>query len=72
MVRAAWPDRTKARLITWLTNNLARLRGQIHTVGAEMWDTDVTAIREVVPRAMLVIDRFPGAQHSRDSADTLR
>jgi transposase len=37
-----------------------------------MWDAYVTAVREVLPHATIVIDRFHVAKHYRDGADTLR
>jgi transposase len=37
-----------------------------------MWEGYVTAVREVLPRAALLIDRFQVARHYRDCADTLR
>jgi transposase len=36
------------------------------------WEGYVTAVREVLPRVALVIDRFHVACHYRDCADTLR
>jgi len=66
------PDRTKATLVTWLTTIPAPLRRQIRTVCADMWDAYVTAVREVLRHAILVIDRFHVAKHYRDGADTLR
>ena len=72
IVLAALPDRTKATLVTWLTNMPARLRDQIQTVCTDMWDAYVTAVREVMPHTTIVIDRFHVAKHYRDGADTLR
>jgi transposase len=72
IVLAILPDRTKATLVTWLTTIPAPLRRQIRTVCTDMWDAYVTAVREVLPHAAIVIDRFHVAKHYRDGADTLR
>lgn len=72
IVLALLPDRTKATLVTWLTTIPAPLRRQIRTVCTDMWDAYVTAVREVLPHAAIVIDRFHVAKHYRDGADTLR
>jgi transposase len=47
-------------------------RTQIRTVCTEMWDAYVTAVREVLPHAAIVIDRVHVAKHYRDGANTLR
>src|SRR5215813_7991886 len=72
IVLAVLPDRTKATLVTWLTTIPMQLRGQIQTVCTDMWDAYVTSVREVLPHATIVIDRFHVAQHYRDGAETLR
>jgi transposase len=72
IVLAVLPDRTKATLVTWLTNMPARLRDPIQTVCTDLWDAYVTAVREVMPHTTIVIDRFHVAKHYRDGADTLR
>jgi transposase len=72
IVLAVLPDRSKATLVTWLTTIPVALRRRIRTVCTDMWDAYVTAVREVLPHAAIVIDRFHVAQHYRDSADTLR
>jgi transposase len=72
IVLAVLPDRTKATLVTWLTTIPAPRRRQIRTVCTDMWDAYVTAVREVLPHAAIVIDRFHVAKHYRDGTDTLR
>ena len=72
IVLAVLPDRTKVTLVTWLTTIPAPRRRQIRTVCTDMWDAYVTAVREVLRHATIVIDRFHVAKHDRDGADTLR
>src|SRR5947199_9557627 len=72
IVLAVLPERTKATLVTWLTTIPAPLRGQIRTVCTDMRDAYVTAVREVLRHATIVIDRFHVAKHYCDGADTSR
>jgi len=72
IVLAVLPERTKATLVTWLTTIPAPLRRQIRTVCTDMRDAYVTAVREVLRHATIVIDRFHVAKHYCDGADTSR
>ena len=72
IVLAVLPDRTKATLVTWLTTIPVARRRRIRTVCTDMWDAYVAAVREALPHAAIVIDRFHVAKHSRAGADTLR
>jgi len=69
---AVLPDRRKETLNTWLQSLPTVRRHQLRTVCTDMWEGYVTAIREVLPRVALVIDRFHVARQYRDCADTLR
>jgi len=69
---AVLPDRTKATVCTWLKTIPAVTRRHIRTVCTDMWEAYVAAVREILPHATIVIDRFHVAQHYRDGADTLR
>lgn len=69
---AVLPDRTKETLRAWLQSMPTTLRHKLRTVCTDMWEGYVVAIREVLPRVALVIDRFHVACHYRDCADTLR
>jgi transposase len=69
---AVLPDRRKETLNTWLQSLPTLRRHQLRTVCTDMWEGYVTAIREVLPRVALVIDRFHVARQYRDCADTLR
>lgn len=69
---AVLADRTKETLCSWLASIPPEIRQQIKTVCCDMWQAYVAAVREQLPRAELVIDRFHVAQHYRDDADSLR
>jgi transposase len=69
---AVLPDRTKDTVRTWLETIPAATRERIRTVCTDMWEAYVAAVREDLPHATIVIDRFHVAQHYRDGADTLR
>jgi len=69
---AVLPDRLKATVVTWLKTIPAARRAQITTVCTDMWEGYCTAVEEVLPTAVIVIDRFHVAQHYRDGVDQLR
>ncbi len=71
-ILAILPDRLKATVATWLATIPAGIRSQITTVCTDMWEGYVNAVQEVVPHALIVIDRFHVARHYRDAVDTLR
>jgi transposase len=62
-VLAVLPDRTQQTLSTWLRQLPEPIRRQIRTVCTDMWEAYVAAVREVLPHATLVIDRFHVAKH---------
>jgi transposase len=72
VVLAVLPDRTKATLVSWLHTLPQQVRHQIRTVCTDLWEAYVSAVREELPHACIVIDRFHVAQHYRECADTLR
>ena len=65
-------DRKKETVLAWLKQIPSALRRQIKTVCTDMWEGYVSAVREALPQAGVVVDRFHVAQHYRDGADTLR
>jgi len=69
---AVLPNRLKATLVAWLQTIPAAIRARITTVCTDMWEGYSTAVQEVLPTALLVIDRFHVACHYRDAVDTLR
>jgi transposase len=71
-VLAVLPDRLKASVVTWLKSIPAAIRTQITTVCTDMWEGYSSAVEEVLPHAMIVIDRFHVARHYREAVDSLR
>jgi transposase len=69
---AVLPDRRKATIVAWLKTIPVAIRAQITTVCTDMWEGYSTAVAEVLPAAVIVIDRFHVAQHYRDAVDHLR
>jgi transposase len=69
---AVLPDRLKATVVAWLETIPALIRAGITTVCTDMWDGYRSAVRDVLPDAAIVIDRFHVARHYRDAVDELR
>jgi len=65
-------DRLKATVLAWLQAIPKSHRQHIRTVCTDMWEGYVTAAREALPQATVVIDRFHVACHYRDAVDELR
>jgi transposase len=72
VVLAVLPDRTKATLVSWLHALPPQVRHQIRTICTDLWEAYISAVREELPQARIVIDRFPVAKHYRECADTVR
>jgi transposase len=71
-VVALLPDRLKSTIVAWLSALPDTVRERITTVCTDMWEGYVSAVEEVLPSVLLVIDRFHVARHYRDAVDTLR
>jgi transposase len=69
---AVLADRKKETVRAWLATIPEALRRLITTVCTDMWEGYISAAREVLPKALLVIDRFHVAKHYREAADDLR
>ena len=72
VVLAVLPDRTKATLASWLHVLPPQVRHQIRTICTDLWEAYISAVREELPQARIVIDRFHVAKHYRACADTVR
>ncbi len=66
------PDRQKATVLEFLRSIPERLKRTIHTVCSDMYEGYTEAVREVLPHARLVIDRFHVAETYREGLDSLR
>jgi transposase len=71
-VLAILPDRLKATVVAWLQSIPDDHRQRITSVCTDMWEGYVNAVREVLPDATIVIDRFHVARQYRDGVDQLR
>lgn len=71
-VLAILPDRLKTTVAAWLRSIPAAIRERITTVCTDLWEGYINAVQEVLPTALLVIDRFHVARHARDGVDALR
>ena len=69
---AVLPDRLKATVLAWLLRMPPTIRAQITTVCTDIWEGYISAAAEVLPNAMIVLDRFHVMRHARDGVDTLR
>lgn len=66
------PGREKKTVKSFLKSIPQRLQATIHTVCTDMYKGYTEAVREVLPRALLVVDRFHVAKHYHAAADALR
>jgi transposase len=66
------PDRQKDTVIDFLRSMPKCLLETTHTACCDLWEGFTEAVREEVPGAKIVIDRFHVAEHYRDAADKVR
>lgn len=71
-ILAVLEDRKKETVGKFLTSIPSRLKNTINTVCTDMYLGYVNAVREELPRAKIVIDRFHVAIAYRDCADAVR
>lgn len=65
-------DRKKETVRACLETIPKPLQRQVLTVCTDMWACYIAAVREALPKAVIVIDRFHVAKQYRAGADTLR
>jgi transposase len=66
------PDRQKESVVEFLRSIPERLKLSIHTVCCDMYEGFSQAVREELPQARIVIDRFHIARVYRDGLEDLR
>ena len=66
------PDREKGSLVAFLRSIPQRLSETIHTVCCDMYEGFTEAVREELPAAGIVVDRFHVTRHYHQAADDLR
>ncbi|MCA1617107.1 MAG: ISL3 family transposase [Acidobacteria bacterium] len=71
-VLAVLEDRKKETVKQFLQGIPVRLKERIETVCTDMYDGFINAVKEVIPSATVVADRFHVAKKYRECADNLR
>jgi transposase len=66
------PDRQKDSVVEFLRSIPERLKVSIHTACCDMYEGFSEAVREELPEARIVIDRFHVARAYRDGLDEMR
>ena len=66
------PGHEKAVLVEYLRLIPQRILQAIQAVSCDLWEAYLEAVREEIPTARLVADRFHVARHYRDAADQIR
>lgn len=62
----------KAEVVDFLRSIPLRILQTIQTVCCDLWEAYTEAVREEIPTARLVVDRFHVAKHYREAADQVR
>lgn len=66
------PGHEKAEVVEFLRSIPPRILQTIQTVCCDLWEAYTEAVREEIPMARLVADRFHVAKHYREAADQVR
>lgn len=66
------PGHEKAEVVEFLRSIPLRILQTIQTVCCDLWEAYTEAVREEIPAARLVADRFHVAKHYREAADQVR
>jgi transposase len=66
------PDRQKDQVVAFLRSIPQRLSATIRTVCCDMYEGYIEAVREELPQAQIVVDRFHVTRHYHQAADQLR
>lgn len=72
LILGVLPDRQKETVLEFLRSISERLKRTIQTVCSDMYDGYTQTVREVLPHARMVIDRFHVAETYREGMDRLR
>lgn len=62
----------KAGVVDFLRQIPVRILQSVQTVCCDLWEAYIEAVREEIPQARIVADRFHVARHYRNAADELR
>lgn len=66
------PGHEKAGVVEFLRSIPLRILQTVRTVCCDLWEAYLEAVREEIPSARIVADRFHVAKHYRQAADQLR
>lgn len=66
------PGHTKDEVIDFLRFIPERLRKTVKTVCSDLWEGFIEAVRQEIPEAQVVADRFHVSRHYRDAVDDVR
>jgi transposase len=66
------PGHEKAEVVEFLRSVPLRILQTVQAVCCDLWEAYTEAIREEIPTARIVIDRFHVAKHYREAADQVR
>jgi transposase len=66
------PGHEKAGVVEFLRLIPLRILQSVQTVCCDLWEAYIEAVREEIPHARIVADRFHVARHYRDAADKMR
>jgi transposase len=66
------PGHEKAEVVEFLRTIPPRLLQTVETVCCDLWEAYTEAVREEIPTARIVVDRFHVAKHYRSAAEQVR
>ena len=66
------PGHEKATVVEFLRLIPQRILQTVQTACCDLWEAYTEAVREEIPTAKIVVDRFHVAKHYRDAADQVR
>ena len=66
------PGRTKDEVVDFLRYIPEKLRKTVKTVCCDLWEGFIEAVRQEIPEAQVVADRFHVSRHYRDGAEDVR
>ena len=72
MILGVLPGHEKATVVEFLRLIPQRILQTVQTACCDLWEAYTEAVREEIPTAKIVVDRFHVAKHYRDAADQVR
>jgi transposase len=72
MILGVLPGHEKAEVVEFLRSLPLRILQKVQAVCCDLWEAYTEAVREELPHARIVIDRFHVAKHYREAADQVR